>query len=72
MEYQSSAVDDKDCVLAGYLHENELAKELGVTRATIRRWKALGEAPTPTRIGRKVFYARKDVVGWLESCRVAA
>ena len=57
-------------ILAGYLSETELAQELGVTRATIRNWKAQGEAPAVTRIGKKIFYARTDVRDWLQSCRV--
>ena len=65
------AIHDGDTgLLADYLTEDELAKELGVTRKTIRNWRALGEAPLLTRIGRKIFYARADVRKWLQSQRV--
>ena len=57
-------------LLADYLTEDELAAEFGVTRKTIRNWRALGEAPLVTRIGRKIFYAQTDVQKWLQSQRV--
>ena len=59
-------------ILAGYLTEADLADEFGVSRATIRKWKSLGEAPTVTRVGRKIFYARTDVRNWLLSRRLGA
>lgn len=65
-----SAIHGDTGILAGYLSEDELASELGVTRATIRNWKAQGEAPAVTRIGKKIYYSRSDVRDWLQSCRV--
>lgn len=59
-------------LLCDYLTETQLAGELGVTLRTLRNWRALGETPPVTRIGRKIYYARHAARAWLEGRQVEA
>jgi Helix-turn-helix domain len=51
--------------LDGYASEDDLASELQVHPKTIERWRATGEGPPHTKIGRKVFYKRTSLDAWL-------
>ncbi len=70
MTFDALAATDTDGILKDFLTEPELAKELGVCRMTVRRWRSLGEAPQITRIGRRILYRREAVQSWLESRQV--
>ena len=60
--------DDTGSVLSDYIEGDEgLARELNKSPRTIMRWRALGEAPPCTRIGRDIWYSRKAVRDWLET-----
>ena len=59
-------------LLRDYWTVEQLAAECGVSVRTLRNWKALGEAPAATRIGRKILFAASDVQAWLQRQRVAA
>ena len=60
-------------LLADYLAGDEgLAAELGKSPRTIARWRALGEAPPVTRIGRDIYYAKAAVRDWLAARQVEA
>ncbi len=63
---------DGNTVLEGYLTEDELAHELGKSKRTIARWRALDEGPPVTRIGRRILYRRTAVKAWLESLEQVA
>jgi predicted DNA-binding transcriptional regulator AlpA len=54
-------------VLDEYLRPAELAAELKVCEMTLKRWKALGTGPSPTKIGQRVYYSRSAVAAWLKS-----
>jgi len=47
-----------------YWTERELSQYLGVSVATLRRWRASGEGPPWRRFGRLIRYARADVDAW--------
>lgn len=51
---------------------DDLADLLGVTASTVRGLRASGQGPTVTKIGRRVFFRREDVEGWLEEQRMPA
>jgi predicted DNA-binding transcriptional regulator AlpA len=55
-------------LLAGFLTEKELGREIEVSRKTLIRWAALGIGPARTKIGRKVLYSRRAVQEWIASC----
>jgi hypothetical protein len=40
----------------GLFNEEEEAKRLGIALRTLRLWRAKGYGPTPTLVGRFVFY----------------
>jgi predicted site-specific integrase-resolvase len=63
---------DAGTLLGDYLSEHQLAKELGVTIRTLRKWRSLGEAPPVTRLGKRIYYARRQARAWLETRQVEA
>jgi hypothetical protein len=65
-----AAVDSKDTglLLREYYTEDGLAHELDVSIKTLIRWHHLGKGPRRTCIGRRIYYSRAAVRGWLESC----
>ena len=52
-------------LLSDYLTEAELAHELGRTRRSVQRWRALRVGPAPTFVGNTVLYAAQSVRTWL-------
>jgi len=57
----------KPPVLDGYITLQQLADELGIGIRTLARWRALGEGPPVTRLGRQLLYRRSSVEAWLTS-----
>lgn len=53
-------------LLGGWISRADLAQELEVTEATLRRWASERWGPPCIRAGRKIFYRRSAVVEWLE------
>ena len=53
-------------LLEDYLSEHAAAPELKQTVRTLRSWRARGEGPPWTRIGRLVFYSRAGIAHWLK------
>ena len=49
------------------LNENQVAQRLGVSIATVRRWRSLKAGPRFRRIGTSVRYATDDLRVWIES-----
>lgn len=43
----------------------EVAKQLGVSPATLARWRTLGSGPRFVRVGGQVRYQRDAVAAWL-------
>ncbi len=61
--------DDADqSVLADYLDgDAELAREIKHKTRTIATWRAQGQGPAVTLIGRRVYYHKDDVKNWLRA-----
>ena len=53
------------------LDTDELAAKLRAPKATLEAWRSQGAGPEFMRIGRKVFYADRDVVAWLNAKKTA-
>jgi hypothetical protein len=51
--------------MAELIPEWELADTFGKTLRTLRNWRKNKEAPPWCRVGRDVFYFRKEVGPWL-------
>lgn len=49
------------------LAEHDLALMLGVSVATVRRWRLLRQGPKYIKIGASVRYKLADIVAWVES-----
>lgn len=56
-------------LLADYLTQRDLARQLGKSERTIERWDRLRIGPTPTFVGGSKFYSIQDVRSWLKSRR---
>jgi biotin operon repressor len=52
-------------VLAGYVSETELARELGKCERTVQRLRALRKGPPYVLIGRQIYYRLEAVRVWL-------
>jgi predicted DNA-binding transcriptional regulator AlpA len=57
---------------ADYMAPEELARFSGLSLSTLKKYRVERRGPAFLRIGRRVTYARQDVVAWLESCRKEA
>ena len=53
-------------LLDDYLKASELAKELGLSRRTLDRWRWTRQGPPIVTIGKRVFYRKDSVREWLE------
>jgi predicted DNA-binding transcriptional regulator AlpA len=49
------------------LNEYDVARSLGVSVATVRRWRLLNRGPRFLKIGVLVKYRRADVEHWINS-----
>jgi hypothetical protein len=54
-------------VLADYLTEGELAKQLKKDVRTLQRWRVLRKGPPVTPIGRDIYYRKSAVRDWLQA-----
>jgi hypothetical protein len=52
-------------LLSGYLTEDECAKQLGVSRRTLQRWRRLRIGPALTKMGIRPMYRTDAVREWL-------
>lgn len=49
------------------LSPEELAQRLGVSRATVYRWRENGNGPQGFRVGKHLRYRLEDVIAWEEA-----
>jgi len=63
---------DEPDILAEYMTESQLAAQLHVSTMTLKRWRALREAPPIIRLGRRILYRRDAVEKWLAGREVEA
>lgn len=54
--------------LPQHFNEKEVAQQLGVSVAALRRWRSERRGPVYRRLGTRVVYAETDVIAWLNSC----
>ena len=54
-------------ILVDHISRESLAEELNVSTRTLDRWHGQRMGPPRCLIGRKVFYRRDSVRGWLAS-----
>jgi len=64
--------DEDSDILSEYLTEPQLAAQLHVSTMTLKRWRALREAPPIVRLGRRILYRRDAVEKWLAGREVEA
>jgi hypothetical protein len=63
--------DTPGTILAGWISRGELARELGLTEDTLRRWEDRRIGPVCVRAGRRVYYRRTAVQDWLAAQEAA-
>lgn len=49
------------------LNENQVAQRLGVSIATVRRWRSQKTGPKFRKLGASVRYASDDLKSWIEA-----
>lgn len=52
-----------------YLTTDEVADLLRTTPETVRYWRHIKKGPRSFKVGRRVLYARDDVVAFIEAAR---
>jgi predicted DNA-binding transcriptional regulator AlpA len=68
MESQTSKFDPPARgTLLRLLNDRQVADFLGVSLATVRRWRLLGQGPRYLKLGASCKYKVSDVAAWLES-----
>jgi hypothetical protein len=50
----------------------ELAQMLEVSEFTINQWRASDNGPAYTKLGRRVYYRKQDVMSWIDDGLVRA
>jgi hypothetical protein len=53
-------------VLADYVEESDLARELGCCRHTVARYRRQADGLPHLKVAGKVLFKRDDVAAWLE------
>lgn len=46
------------------LREADVAERIGVSRATISRWRQTGQGPAYIKAGKGIRYRRSDILDW--------
>jgi predicted DNA-binding transcriptional regulator AlpA len=49
------------------LSERDVAHITGLSLASVRRWRLVGQGPRYLKLGRAVRYQREDLAAWLKS-----
>jgi hypothetical protein len=52
-----------------FLTTDEASKALRIPAATLKYWRWAGKGPRATKLGRRVLYAERDLIDWVESER---
>jgi hypothetical protein len=60
-------VDSTSSLLAHLIPEKKLALDIKRTPRTLQKWRKNREGPTPTIIGRDVYYTPEAIKAWLVS-----
>ena len=53
-------------IVSDFMTMRETAQAIGKNVRTLKYWKASGYGPEHFYIGKRVFYRRSDVIGWLQ------
>ena len=65
----SNRIAERDDIERRLLRPDELASLLGISLATIYRWRSRGDGPPGIRVGRHVRYRLEEVDRWLDEQR---
>lgn len=55
--------------MSDYMTTAEVAEELRAPVETVRYWRHVGKGPASFKLGRRVLYARADVLRFIEEAR---
>lgn len=70
---QTENADTGASILKDYIRgDEELARVINRSPRTVARWRALGEGPPFTRMGREILYHIPSFKAWLQAQRVEA
>jgi predicted DNA-binding transcriptional regulator AlpA len=59
----SSSVEESSPVMS----RDEVSKMLDISLPTLNQWEKDGVIPKPKRLGKRVYFIRKDLINFLES-----
>jgi hypothetical protein len=52
-----------------FFDQTAASKFLGISKRTLERWRLEGTGPVFRKFGRRVFYARTDLLAWADARR---
>lgn len=58
-------MEEKQIHQKNFLSTAEVADMLGISPATLRKWRATDTGPRFYKFNRSVFYKRKDIEAWI-------
>ncbi len=58
---------DRKYIGVALLNEHDVARVCGMSLASVRRWRLIGEGPKYIKIGAAVRYQPEDLTQWIES-----
>lgn len=64
-------MESKESVVCEYLNETEVAILLGISRATVEKWRIQGRGPGYVKLGRCVRYSRVELERFIDRNAVA-
>lgn len=62
--------EPSDLSARGALGTEDAAVYTGIARATLKKWRVIGEGPPYVRAGSKILYLVEDLNSWLRERRV--
>jgi hypothetical protein len=57
---------EKPKLLDGYVHDDDVCRELGVIDRTTRKWRQTGEGPPFVKVGHDFYYPVDEFRKWLK------
>ena len=57
-------------LLTRLLSEQDVAQQLSISVAALRKWRLMGRGPRYRKLGSLVRYDQRDVQAWREACPV--
>jgi hypothetical protein len=69
LEHAPDRADNPTIAGTPFLNQDEVAELLGIATRSLERFRQEGRGPAFRKFGRRVMYARDDVLSWADAQR---